>query len=686
MVPNVNIKFYMNISTLFSVKHVCVFIHPVAIFLFSLLLSSCANSEVEPPFTSKLDKEKISNQYIPSDESLDAAKYAKERLLYVSALDAYVEGDMSTVRNLMNNELKDYPLNIYLEYQLLQTQSADIKDVLTFINSGKHDLLANRLKAFYIAKYAKSKQYTNLLRISPKLPNSPYLQCYWYEAQYHTGNEKLALKNMRVLYRSGKSISNSCIDFVVELRKSKKLTDSDLYARMDEAYWTRHGYKVFINSANLLKKTEYKKAMLLLEKLYNTPQKYNTVPSGFNSVAATVFKRYARIEPLEAHKEFASFKKKYKITNAQEKSIEKVMVAAMLYEKEDVPYNYLDRQLALINSSDLYQHRIRTAIWQKDYKTVEKFIRLLPKDLQKAENNQYWLARALEASGNKNQANLIFNELAKARSFYGYMAAEKVNKPYVINDAVINLNKTRTQLLKTNIGYERFVEFDLLSDPKGLKTEWNELMSKASLEDARMIATIEAKRGYTDLAIWESIIKKDWDTLKLRFPLSYIDNYKQQAAAQNVKVTFLLGITRQESIMNPLAVSPVGARGLMQIMPGTAKLISKKNGYEYKGVNSLFDPKVNILFGASYIRELLGKFNNNRIYVAASYNAGPGRALRWQSQDDVKRDMATYVESIPFDETRNYVQKVIFYDFMYQYLLGVKKPIFLTDSERNSNY
>lgn len=674
----------MKISNLFLTKKPISF--SFIVFLFLFFLSSCASSEVETPFSSVIDKEKLSKQVIPNTEKSDASKYEKQRLLYIEALESYEIGDLSAVKSLMRSKLKNYPLNIYLEYQLLQTKSASITDVISFINSGKHEVLANRLKAYYISVYAKNKQYSNLLKISPKLPNTPSFQCLWYAAKYHTGQKSESLKYIRNVYTSGANLTGGCLDFASELRKFGVLTSSDLYERLDSAYWTRNGNKVYTNSSYLLKKTQYKNAVTILDKLYNSPQKYNSIPTNMKSVATTVFKRYSRIEPLSAYAEFAAFKKKYAISAKQEKSIERVMISAMLYEKNDVPYSYVDRKLAQINSTPLYEHRIRTAIWQKDYKTVEKFINVLPKDIKDADNYRYWLARSLMAQGKKNQAKAIYEELAKVRSFYGYLAADAVNKPYAINDANIKITKSRATLIKNNPSYARFVELDLLNDARGVKTEWRELMSKASLEDARMIATIEAKRGYTDLAVWESIYKKDWDSIKLRLPLTFIDIYKDNARNLNLSMSFLLGITRQESIMNPFAISPVGARGLMQIMPSTATVIAKKNQYKYSGPNSLLTPKVNVLYGSTYIKELLGQFNDNRIYVAAAYNAGPNRAYRWQSKDGIKRDIATYVESIPFDETRNYVQKVIFYDYLYQYLLGNKKKSFLTDAERHADY
>lgn len=121
-------------------------------------------------------------------------------------------------------------------------------------------------------------------------------------------------------------------------------------------------------------------------------------------------------------------------------------------------------------------------------------------------------------------------------------------------------------------------------------------------------------------------------------------------------------------------------------MPGTATMVSKKHNLPYGGTSELLQPEVNVRLGGVYLRDLLDTFDNNRIFVSAGYNAGPGRAFKWQSKDGKRRDAITYVESIPFTETRGYVQHVIFYDYMYQYLQGVETPTFLSEAEWNHYY
>ena len=139
-------------------------------------------------------------------------------------------------------------------------------------------------------------------------------------------------------------------------------------------------------------------------------------------------------------------------------------------------------------------------------------------------------------------------------------------------------------------------------------------------------------------------------------------------------------------MLNPDIKSPVGAVGLMQLMPGTAKMVSRKNNWSYSGTGDLVVPENNIRLGSAYLRDMLDRFDNNRILASAAYNAGPGRINIWKSKDGKGRDAAMYVENIPFKETRQYVQNVLLYDTIYKKLLTGQEDRLLNSNELGYRY
>jgi soluble lytic murein transglycosylase len=169
-------------------------------------------------------------------------------------------------------------------------------------------------------------------------------------------------------------------------------------------------------------------------------------------------------------------------------------------------------------------------------------------------------------------------------------------------------------------------------------------------------ATIVLRRAYPDLFSYKDsdLPREAWEIL---FPLTNWEVIRQEARRYGIDPYVAAGLIRQESVFNPNAVSRVGARGLMQLMPSTGQLIAKRDGTGAITAGDLFNPSLNIKLGMSYLAGLIGQFGKVE-YAAAAYNAGPGRARQWIAEHG-SLDMDEWVESIPFSETRGYVQSVL---------------------------
>jgi soluble lytic murein transglycosylase len=176
-------------------------------------------------------------------------------------------------------------------------------------------------------------------------------------------------------------------------------------------------------------------------------------------------------------------------------------------------------------------------------------------------------------------------------------------------------------------------------------------------------ATLILRRGYPDIYSYkDSDLPRDaWEIF---FPLIEWETIKQEARRYGIDPFIAAGLIRQESVFNPNAVSRVGARGLMQVMPATGQLISRRQGNGSITANDLHNPALNIKLGMNYLAQMLGQFGRIE-YAAAGYNAGPGRAKRWVAERG-SLDIEDWIESIPFSETRGYVQGVLRYAANYR--------------------
>jgi len=308
----------------------------------------------------------------------------------------------------------------------------------------------------------------------------------------------------------------------------------------------------------------------------------------------------------------------------------------------------------------------------------------MPMARQKEDRWRYWLARSLEVQGQSKPARELYHETAKLRGFYGFMAAQRTGVPYRIKNQTLKQVPDWRTASKRWPFLLRVRELLAMNEIAAARSEWIHNMDRNSVAQRIEFGHIALNQGWHQLAILASIRAEAWDALELRFPKPYKQTFSQVARERAVNMSLLYAISRQESALYPLAQSPVGARGLMQLMPATAKETAGKLGVPYRSEQQLFDPAMNIRLGSAYLKRLLDVYDGNRILAAAAYNAGPGRVKRWREQS-VDKPMDVWVESIPYRETRNYVQNVLSFDLIYQHKL--QQPLrFLSDRELNHPY
>jgi soluble lytic murein transglycosylase len=170
---------------------------------------------------------------------------------------------------------------------------------------------------------------------------------------------------------------------------------------------------------------------------------------------------------------------------------------------------------------------------------------------------------------------------------------------------------------------------------------------------------------YLDLP-FNALPREIWEMF---YPVNYEDIIKREAAKYAIDPFLIMALIRQESAFNPKAVSSADAHGLMQLLPSTARRLSREMKLARPSVARLHEPEVNILFGMRYVSDLLKQFDGQTEKVLASYNAGEHRVESWMSEGTYA-DSAEFVDTIPFSETRNYVKIINRNYFFYKALYG----------------
>ena len=286
------------------------------------------------------------------------------------------------------------------------------------------------------------------------------------------------------------------------------------------------------------------------------------------------------------------------------------------------------------------------------------------------------------------EAERLYAKVTRERSFYGFMASQRLGKPLSFNDESPLVKKvTEEEAVRRWPEFARIHELLAVGDTLNAQREWRRFILAIPRNEKLEAAMLALDKGWFDFSVNASIYAKAWSVLSLRFPTPMLSFYRQRSRETGVPLSYLYAISRQESALNPFARSPVGAAGLMQLMPQTAANIAGKCGIAYSGKDALFDPEINVSFGSCYLMQLLEKYGGNRILASAAYNAGPGRVTKWTDSDGAGVAADIWVESIPFKETRNYVQNVLVYDAIYQHFISRdRQPQFLSGSELRHRY
>jgi soluble lytic murein transglycosylase len=286
----------------------------------------------------------------------------------------------------------------------------------------------------------------------------------------------------------------------------------------------------------------------------------------------------------------------------------------------------------------------------------------------------YWLGRAYEAAGDRERAAMWYERGAEnPSSFYGQLAAEKIGRnpeamlagdglPDWRRSRIAGIDTLRAITLLERSGRTAEVRqfaaalADYLTDPADYAA-----LGAFAIDLGRPDgAVVSGKRAARDGLVLMDIYYPTVDVVATGGP---------------VEPALALAIARTESEMNPEAISPAGARGLMQLMPGTAQKVARDLGLPYDLSRLTADPGYNVKLGKGYLAEMLARFNGAPILAAAAYNAGPGRVDEWLGRyGDPRRsvDPVDWIEHIPFTETRNYVQRVLEGLHVYRARLGVK--------------
>jgi len=602
----------------------------------------------------------------------------------VQALERRRWDDFSQLRS----SLDAYPLAIYLDYYELTRQAHKVRAprAQRFLERSDDTPLPNRFLAVYLREAGKRRRWDDFLAVMPDEPNSVVLKCYYFRALLARGERDAAWEGAGRLWVHGKSRPEECDPLFDAWQASGELSDDIVWARLLEAFDERQRSLMrYVASKGSEQLQPWSERLL---KVYASPVALGrlSLPASESrsaDVAAHGLAHLSRYNPQEALLLWRDFSQRLAFSPAQVREVEYAIALRSLFAETDAHRDWLHGALQRLADDKLTGIRLRWALAEQDWSALERTLPLLSAEQQEAGVWRYWRAVALQRRGETEQAQALLQALAQERGYYSFLAADRLGLAYAFNHTPLAPLPPAT--LQGLPALQRIEELHFHDEDVLAHSEWYKVLQDTEdPQEQRKLARLAADQGWYRMAIDAATRAKAWDALDIRFPIPYRSVFDAQASAQQVASTELLAIARRESAFFPRAQSPVGARGLMQVMPATGRQVASSIGARHSGAD-LYDVEQNVLLGSTYYRQLLDRYGGNRVFALTAYNAGPHRVDRWRNGAGDSVSVELWIETIPYRETRNYVQAVLAYNVVFAHLMGEQAAL-LTPLERQAAY
>lgn len=613
-----------------------------------------------------------------------------ERQKYNQAQKALNAKNTAEYRQLAK-QLQHYPLLPYLEYQELSERLIRLptQDVEHFFTRYPDSFLAERLTHRWLRTLAQRERWTDYRQFYDARLTDPELACLNLRARLTTG-DKTAMNDVAALWNIDKAQSKACDPVFAEWQKAGYMTP--------ELIWQRHlkvlkagnnGMASYLS--NLLPAAERPNARLLQQvntnpRLLKQTAKFAKQSPHMKTIILHGLEKLARTSAKEALSLWRIYDAQQLFSDEDRHAIKYQIALRLLYQDYDAEAENLVASTPGLNSVDLLEWLLRESLRKQNWEQVNEWLTRLPEEARTTERWRYWQARTMEELGIKDVNGetplTIYQNLAPARSFYGFLSADKSGTHYHLLDRPIIATDEQVNLVENNQGMLRAREFLERGELAAATREFFYSTRRMPLEQAAIASRLAERWGWHRHGIQVLAEAQLWDELEVRFPIVYKDYVSKAAKQTSVDPLLIFAVTRQESAFMPDAKSPAGAVGLMQLLPSTAKQTAQKNSMGFHP-QDLINPDKNIALGSRYLDHLLGVFEGNRILAAAAYNAGPSRVRQWMNKEkNAQLPYDVWIETIPFKETRGYVQNILSFSVIYAYRLG-QETRFVTQEEAN---
>lgn len=607
----------------------------------------------------------------------DEALFQHARASYAARNEIALAEDVSQLK------AQQYILAPYAEYwlMLLRLAEAEPQEVRTFLTQYADLPFADRLRGEWLKQLAKQSDWDTFFAEYPNFQRDDVaVRCDALSGQLaQKAGSPTAPEQIKTLWEqaapiwlTGAELPNGCNQLFDTLQSAGVLSQRDIWARVRLALQDNK-LTLAKNIAKRLPAVETADLKLFDRALQNPQQFLDKKVATYKSALGIEANLYAldRLARTKLDTAISSYDKLQALLSAEDRAFgwgRIALHAARAHHPLALEYFALADPAKLDKDQRAWQ--VRAALRIMDWQAVQQGIQAMPAKQQEEGTWRYWLARAFKEQALPVEANALFNQLANERHYYGWLALDELGSVMRNPDEEYTTTDLEVTAIASQPAIKRSIALHALDMRWEARAEW--VWATRNFDDKQLLAAAEyaARQKWYDVAIITADNTKQVHDFNLRYPTPYRDLIHRSAKEVDLDEAWVYGLTRQESRFMHYAKSGVGASGLMQLMPATAKWAAKRMGIDDYSHDKIHQLDTNIDIGTYYMRYTLDLMYDQPVMATAAYNAGPSRAKRWMAPEAM--EAAIYIETIPFTETRTYVQRVMANAHIYASRLGTK--------------
>jgi soluble lytic murein transglycosylase len=590
----------------------------------------------------------------------------EQRQLFRQAEKALQDNNQVLFEQL-SSSLRDYPVRAYLEHDAFKARMGDatVTEVRQFLQQHKQYPFHYHLLSKWLNILAQRKDWDNYLAFYDGRSATRF-KCLALTARLEKGQVENINQEIKSIWLTGYSQPRECDNIFDYFLSTDSNVNESIWLRIEKAFKARRS-----SLARYLAKKLDKKDQVLVEQWYQAhrhPQKQlkllvrdeNNLMN--RKILIHALDRLARKDSLLAKEYWERARKRFSFNEEQIQQIEMRIALSAAYQHEPESKQLLEQLPEEIKTDNAHLWLARIHLRDEDWIGLIKTINAMPPHLKEESEWSYWLARSYAQAGHKIKADGIYQELAQRGTYYGFLAADKTGREYHIDQQYVtdNMVFNEREFLHNNVHLLRARELFFLDRPRDARREWFQAMRKLSIDEIKQAAYMASNWKWHDNAIKTVAKTTHRNDYELRFPMPYEQQVMANIRLHDLDPSVIYGVMRRESLFDPLARSSVGALGLMQLMPATARGVAKSLGLKRPGQSEILNITNNIKLGTTYFKKVLSQFDDNVSLASAAYNAGPKNVKRWLPENEpMSADL--WVETVPYKETRNYIQAVLAY-------------------------